>query len=259
MSHESLRPDGTQPRLVIFTPDLVARAEGGIVATHPVVAVFDQYADQMSGVAQASFAISEKEPERVRQFVRRNYGFLADALEALPDFSLEPLDLLTIWSRAIEVFPKDRSMLARMIATAYATQGIQTNGWRGFPRFYLKRNSIPVQVLRDKVGLSHVKVRLDQIKASERNLYVYAYGVVNPVGRNSELQLRMRSGDTEAKAEYQKFETYVREHSTPLIDETLENLGLGLPNFRKHVEDALERLNRQYVCRFDSKSSDYFY
>lgn len=225
-----------------FTKKQVAQAERREDFSHVVLTVIDKYHPQITQLAQDYSLLVDNQVQQ--EHIRQHYGFFADALVAAVAYTLQPLEIVAIWSRAIEVFSGyHRYALAGMIASAYAIQGVEHPDWRRFPRHYLETSQLPAAVLRDQSGLTHVMGRLNQIGESLDALDFYVYGTrESAMEVAAALGARINDGDVNARIELDKLVARQKEYSTPVLREIHENWGNGYTPLYFPVRDALETL-----------------
>lgn len=149
-----------QPPLTRAEVERAANREG---VQHPVISVLEYHSPRLSELSEPYRRIADT--QEAQRYSDGNLGFLADAIEEAGDFSLNPLDLVAIWSKAMDLplggyFRYD---LAGMISAAYGIRGIQTSGWDGFPRYFSERGRLPKSVAKDRSGLLYVHERLETI------------------------------------------------------------------------------------------------
>src|SRR3989338_9739207 len=211
----------------LLTKDQVAQAESRIGFTHPVLTVIEYNLPDIVQLAKGYSQIIDNQEQQ--RYIRRQYGFLADAIVEVGSYTMEPTDIIAIWSRAREVFSGyHRYALAGMVASAYAIQGLDNPDWKRFPRHYLETSELPTEVLGDREGLENVMRRLDEIGESLDELNVYVYGTKESgMEMGAKLGARMRDGDTEAEAELEKLIAMEKERKTPILGEIHENFGNG--------------------------------
>lgn len=216
------------PEISPLTPEIVARAECRVGVTHPVISVIDKHLPTIRNLNEGYALLTDNQEQQ--RYIEEHYGFFADALvEALP-FTLEPTDLISIWSRAIEVFSGyHRYALVGMVSRAYAIQGLENPEWKKFPRHYLETRELPEGVLKDKSGLLHVKSRFYEIVQSLNDLDFYVYGMKGSAFEYAgQLAKREKDGDITAKEELERLVAHQKAHTTPTLGELHENFGNGL-------------------------------
>ncbi len=225
-----------------LTPENVALAEKRVGFTHPVIDVLDRNQPQFTWNYQAYNDINH--PQEQQRYIAGHYGFLADDIVAVGPFTLEPLDLIAIWSRAMETFSGyHRYALAGMVGSAFAIQGLENPDWKKFPRHFLETYELPSEVLKDKSGLLHVKNRLGQVSKSLAELSFYVFGT-----RESAMTLAFNlakkesEGDQDAGRQLKELIARDERYNTPAIGELHENFGNGFTPLCLAVEDALEAL-----------------
>lgn len=227
----------------ILTPEQYARAERREGIHHPVVAVIDQHLPAITQIEQGYSAITVNQDRFI--YINQNYGFLADALVEAGSYTLDPEDLITIWSRAREVFSQSRYQryaLAGMVASAYAIQGVENLEWTKFPRHYLETSELPEGVTRDRSGLLHVSRRLDEIGDSLDELNRYVFGTKESgMTLAANLAKRSRDGDPDADRQLEELFALEKARQTPLLGDIHENFGNGYVPLRFPIEDALKQ------------------
>lgn len=121
---------------------------------HPLVGVLQQNAPRTHSLA--------------------SMGFLIPAIDSAGDFSLGPLDIVAVWSKAMELFPSvyQRYRFAHMIVDTYVTKGIGKPQWREFPRRYFETKEFPEDLGQDRGGLLFIKDKLWNLVESLRALPV---------------------------------------------------------------------------------------
>lgn len=226
----------------ILTAEQVATAENRRGVIHPVLAVIDHHLPTIARLHEGYAQITNNQEQQ--RFVSANYGFFADALVETGPYSLEPSELIVIWSRAREVFSGyHRYSLAGMVSSAYAIQGAKNPEWRKFPRHYLETHELPEGVARDKSGLLHVQSRLDQVGESLEDISFYVYGTrKSAMSHAFQLAKRESEGDEEAKKELESLIAHEKAHKTPTLGELHENFGNGYVPLYFPIRDALEEL-----------------
>lgn len=227
----------------ILTPEQYARAERREGVQHPVIAVIDQHLPMIAELEQGYSAITVNQDRFT--YIKQNYGFLADALTAAGPYTLNPEDLIAIWSRAREVFSQSRYQryaLAGMVSSTYAIQGLKNPEWKKFPRHYLETSELPEGVVRDRNGLMHVSRRLVDIGDSLDELDWYVFGTKES-GMTLAVNLARRSRDGDADADRQLEELIALEKArqTPLLRDIHEQFGNGYVPLRFLIAPALGR------------------
>lgn len=225
----------------VLIREQIARAERREGVSHPVLSVIEQHLPTITHLAQGYSQI--KDGLERQRYIKEHYGFLADALIEVGPYTMEPTDIIAIWSRATEVFSMyHRYALAGVVSSAYAVYGMDNPVWTNFPRHYLETEQLPAGVASDREGLLHVKGRLDEIRENLGDLNLYMYGNRSPVETARRLCLRIQDGDAEAEAEINRLIAFEKEHETPVLVEIRENFGNGYGLLRFSIRDALNSL-----------------
>lgn len=184
-----------------LTEEDIARAENRADSTHPIVSVIDQ---NLPKIETLKIELGHLPSDQQRPFFAANFGFLADAMTEAGPFTLEPLDMIAIWSKVVEVFPVStiyRYPVAAAVSSAYAVQGIDNPNWKKFPAKYLNSRRIPEELKQDRNGLEHVREKLEEVGTS--------LSILAPYRRSS------------------------------IIDKLSENFGNGFTSLRINVHEAL--------------------
>lgn len=229
-----------QPTLTREQIERAARREG---VYHPVISVLESYAPRL-----AQFNDGYSRAQDRQTFTRTNFGFLADVVEGVGDFSLGPLDIVAIWSKALEII-QPRYTFVGIVSSAYGISGVPTSGWKGLPRYWVERSELPNGVLRDKSGLLYVRSRFEEIGRSLSELNLYLYGTRESATRRAfELAQRIQAGDKEAAEEWEQIKAFdaerEKESTTPLLGEIRENFPNGLGPLGSRIYLALKELEK---------------
>lgn len=223
-----------------LTKDQVERAERREGIYHPVITLLESYTPRFLQLNQEYSRLTGNQEQH--DYIQKNYGFLADALEATEDFTLKPLELIAIWSKACEVLGLyQRYRLAGMLSSAYGIKGIKKPNWKGFPRYTLENFDLPKKVLNDREGLIYVKSRFREITASLDEICFYAFGIGWASNKLGELFKREIDGDKKATEELDALIQYEKEHNTLLLGNIYENFGNGMTTIFFKINDALEK------------------
>ncbi len=225
-----------------LTPDLVSRAEKRVDFSHPILTVIDQHLPTISALNKEYEGI--KDPREQQGFIATHYGFLGDAFVEANPFTLEPTDLIGIWSRAIEIFPRyQRYSLATLLTCAYAVHDIANPAWKTLPRQLLETHDLPDGLADDPEGLWHIQNRFDEITESltEIDAYLYGHGE-NPIFQAAELARKGQIGDMVAAEELDERITFNENRRSPVLAEFRENFGNGFVPPRLLIRTALTKL-----------------
>ncbi len=227
-----------------LTKEQVSQAEARIGVTHPLVLVLRSQAPRIAQLNSDLSGIAERTDKDV--FIKGHFGFLADAIEDADDFSLEPLNLVSIWGEA-----QDQGLLATIpyklaatVSIAYAIREVPTPGWKGFTKHYFEEGDIPNHLLGDRAGLTHVRNRLLEVRDNRQQLDLYTHGTLEGNMLVADLAMKSRDGDQDAQKQLNELLEYHREHSTPLLNELKENFQ-GLSFVSARIQMALGNLDKE--------------
>jgi hypothetical protein len=226
----------------ILSGKQIARAERREGVSHPVLSVLEQHLPTIIQLNEGYSSLTDNQEQQ--RYIKKHYGFLADALVEAGPYTLEPTDLIAIWSRAQEVFSGyHQQALAGMVSSVYAIQGAENSEWRKFPRHYLETSQLPEGVIKDKGGLLYVKSRLDQIGESLDDIDFYTYGTREPrMTYAFNLAKRGSEGDEAAKKELERLIAHEKAHQTPVLEAFHANFRNGYIPLYFPIVRALETL-----------------
>lgn len=223
-----------------LTRDQVAAAERREEINHPVISLLEEHKTALVGLRQELVAI--KDSQEAQRYIAQTHGFLADSLEQLDNFTLQPLELVAIWSKAMELMDYyQRHAFGRILATAYAIQTFEESKWQGLTRHFLETRQFPDDIAVDRNGLEQVVGKFDEISESMEELDFYVNGVEGSgVSLAAELAKKSSDGDTEARVKLDELIKHHKEYTTPTLNEIHENLGNGMVPVRMRILLILE-------------------
>lgn len=210
------------PEEPLFTGEDIARAERREGFSHRVIDVIDANSSKITQLIRETLGITDY--EALQGSIRSSYGFLADDFGEAGSYSLEPLELVAIWSRVSEIFPLSpkfpmvyyRYPLAQIISSAHIIQGAENPGWKKLPRLYLEAGSLPAEVMEDSAGLTYVRNRVVALKnniARIRSQFLYTKGSFD-------------------------------ENTVLLFQETGENFGNGLMTLEMNIDMRMQKIGQ---------------
>jgi hypothetical protein len=226
-----------------LTGEQVSRAERRDGITHPVLSVIEQHLPTINHLTEGYSQITNNQEQQ--RYIREHYGFLADAFVEAGPYTMEPTDIVAIWSRATEVFSGyHRYALAQMISSAYAIQGLDNPEWRRYPRHYLETSELPEEVTEDRDGMLHAQSRLDEIDRSLKDIDFYVYGThESAMSLAFNLSKKEAAGDQEAKRQLEELIAHQESRTTPVLGQIHENFGNGLYPLYFPLMNALKKLD----------------
>ena len=208
--------------------------------SHPVVSVLEYHEPKIVQLNGEYASVSGNHEQQV--YIARNFGFLGDALEGAGDFSLGPLDLVAIWSKAVEIWPHNsypRYKLSAMLGSSYGIIG--RPDLKGLSRYYVETSCLLSKLVSDKSGLLHIQDRLHHIYKSLDELDFYVYGTKeSPMRQAAELIKKRMAGDEEAGREFDRLVADEEGFQTPLLDQIDDNSGDGMAPFDMCVQIAIK-------------------
>lgn len=167
----------------------------GDYANHPVILALNRHEIEIARFVDGYFKIKDFQPGETRTkdgYLRASSDFLIEAITAAVPYTLEPLEMVAIWSRVIKLFPDEpndmghyppihRHAVAGIISTVYAVSELGNTKWLDFPLTHLRDLELPAEVLQDRDGALRVFNRLEEIRLNIRevNRWVSIYN--NPI------------------------------------------------------------------------------
>lgn len=155
----------------------------------------------------------------------------AEALDGKA-FTLEPLDIVSIWSRAMEVFPNTtypRYSLSTAIACAFGALPIKSEDWKNlFKKMNENRGSRYLEDLarKDRANSIIFGQRLTEISASREELDYYTYGTRENM--SDLVNMAYGQGDKEAEKRYEQIIKWEKAHKDTVLGAIHENWSNGV-------------------------------
>lgn len=220
-----------------LTEERVINAEKRIGFSHPVLDVINQHIPELTELNENVASLKSQKDQT--SYIEEHYGFLADSLVKAGPYTLNPEDIIAIWSRAKEVFSTvyQKYALARMISYAYVIQGLNIADWKVFPRLFFEKGEFPEPFEHDSAALIHIKKKLGEIDGSLRDIHLFLDSSGYSISDLISLEFQSEKGDTDAKKKLEEIKSQrakvIRED--PLLEEIGENFGNALVPLRLSV------------------------
>lgn len=226
----------------ILTREQVEAAERREGITHPIIDLLEKHEEYILDTNKKIPSAGSR--DTFWGFYIDNFGFLADELEEIGEFSVEPLDLIAIWSKTLDLFHDyQRYAFSRMLSAAYVLAGNSGIDNKGATRFLLENDELPAYLLDDPKVLMAMRERFDIISRSLKDVDFYVNGIEeSAITVASRLAKLERDGDVEAGKRLQEMIDRQNEFLTPVLDNLHENFGNGMVPLRMFVSEALEDL-----------------
>lgn len=216
-----------------ITKQDIQKAEQRVGISHPILDVIKMHLPRLQELHEQCALIPDNQDQQA--YIRANYGFLADAVVEAGDYSLEPLELVAIWSQVGEIFDTERPgdsyhkyAIAGIVATAYAIRELENPAFQNLPRYVLERDELPDEITSDLESMRHVRSRLDMVDGNIEDLDFYINGTRKPgVEIAFNLAKKADAGDLDAKKQLDELLARSKERSTPTLQSIHENFGNG--------------------------------
>ena len=143
---------------------------------HPVLALLDQLAPQIRDYNDRKPKTDDN--QEAQRYVRENFGFFVDGVEQLGQYSLEPLEIIAIWSRIDELGLRlyTRYEAAQALGVKYASLPLTEPAWdRITTKIFLTRY-LPEEAGACKEDVATFIKRLDQIRSGLKKIGLYSTG-----------------------------------------------------------------------------------
>jgi hypothetical protein len=209
----------------MLTREEIERAKQNL--SHPIVRFLLK---EKNWVSKFTANYKRQELADVQKFVSESMSGLAKRLNTLDDFSMAPLDIVSIWSQVgkdfsssytennFDVLSYARGGLSSTISAAYATRGIVSPEWEEVLPFVARERELPERVFNDAANQSHFWRRIQEIMGSVAELDFYSYG-----SRESLHKLRMDACEDSGK--YEKLMAWREKHDDALLSRIHEDFG----------------------------------
>src|SRR3990167_3702384 len=198
----------------------VKSAEKRIGIYHPIIRILETHEDELKKLYNSSLEAQETTDQQ--EFARVHLGFLADKIVGIDRFTLEPLEIIGIWSKVVEIFPASsylRRSVASIITTTYMIQR-EDPSLSGFPKYYMENWQISPEILSDRDLVGRMQKRLGEINTSIEDIHSYIHDVKDPLQLGMKLQRRVQEEDTEAQVELDELKRIHIERTTPVLAES---------------------------------------
>ena len=189
--------------------------------SHPVVRALISMKDYCKHFNE-EYAKVKHDYELTQEFLRRNIAPLADKINELNEFTLEPLDIISIWSQVNKSFSGlyIRYDLANIIPAKYGVIGIKSLMWGEFiaHESRTKRGvcDLPEDLMNDKENMYYFYRRLWDVSKSLDEIDLYKNGIKESVERS-------------------------KKHDNTFLSEIHENFGNGFNSLLYFMPDEIRK------------------
>ncbi|MBI4037157.1 hypothetical protein HY385_01920 [Candidatus Daviesbacteria bacterium] len=123
---------------------------------HPMAGVLNRYAEE--------FKDNSKDLP---------YKRIAEDIAQLEPYSLEALDIISIW-RYVDPYLPDpnerRYTLARLILADYGVRGLEHPGWKDFPELFYRNKSLPGRLKADHTDIARFEEKMQGVLENVENI-----------------------------------------------------------------------------------------
>ncbi|MBI2047211.1 hypothetical protein HYT26_03550 [Candidatus Pacearchaeota archaeon] len=211
---------------------------------HPVVQVLISMQDYCKQFNEEYVKVWQ-DNKLAQEFLKQNIAPLADKINELDEFSLKPLDIISIWSQVGKSFSGlyIRYDLANIIPAKYGVIGIKSPKWREFIIHESKSKGkivkLPEYLMNDKENMPYFYRRLGDVRKSLDEIDFYRNGVKENIA--SLARKAFKYGDKEAEKRYSKIAPWTKEHDDSFLGGISENFGNGFGPLLYFMPDEIRK------------------
>lgn len=207
--------------------------------SHPVV-------QAMHGDYEFKAMLSVREqvnPRRAVKYAEQRFAEMIDRIQGVRDFTLGPLDIVSIWACTEEASKGQQIALARFITARHAvsTEESPIGHWRtSVPLHFMKEGTLLPEVAHDLPGLEYVLGRITVAFESCKQIEAYLYG---PGGSNQYGILMVGSdlGDRRAITKLDNLLDGYYKRSNPTLEGVLNVFEPEIVRFGNAVSEAIDQ------------------
>lgn len=191
-------------------------------------------------------------PRRAADFAKSNFENILEKIEFTGNFSLNPLDIVSIWAGTEDGTDEQRTALARSLIVNYSLRvdkmdDMSPTGstWPEISQSYIETGKLPDNVAKRPQTLLHLMKRSNDIWISLREITVYIYGTDIPDQMRTVLQAAAISGEPQAIEAYDRFNKRVQERLNPTLARILQEFKPEVNKFQSYLEETISYVNHQ--------------
>lgn len=173
-------------------------------------------------------------------YIIENLQPFAKELDKLDNFSMHPLDLISVWSAVYKKFYSlnRKDDLAIALSTSYAIKKILSKEWRGLSGVILKKRKLPDNLLKDKKNQLYFWKRIKNIKESLKEIGFYRFGTRKDIGK---LYREQYLGFESANKKLNKIHAWEKEHDDNILSNLHEDFSEGLSELISNANQKIKR------------------
>lgn len=196
--------------------------------SHIVIQVFDGLGEKHWNTLLQSLRTADNEQQQ--KLREKSFVPFAEALEGKV-FTLMPLEIVSIWSRAMEVFPNNRYpryTLSTAIAYTYGAIPIKSEEWKHLFKMAHEKGYDHLEYLagKDTPNAIRFRQRLLEVDKSLQELNYYMYGTRENMG--SLAVKAYGEGNKEAQKRYEQMVLWQKTHDDMILGAIHENWANGI-------------------------------
>ncbi len=157
----------------VLSKEAVQKALRREDTSHPLVDLLECHEDRIIALNEELPAESKYDIQS--QVAKTKWGFLIKAVDQVGDYELEPLDIISVWSKTMEVLPDYqylRYRLAEIFSGFYAVQNLDQR-YRNIPSYVFRTGSLPANAQTNLRIINHLDGRLRTIQRSVASIHKY--------------------------------------------------------------------------------------
>ena len=200
--------------------------------SHPVVQALIGMHDYCKHFNE-EFAKVKQDNQLAQDFVKRNMAPLAHKINDLDEFSLKPLDIISIWSQVDKSFLGRyvKYSLANIIAAKYSVIGIKSPKWGEFIVHESKSegtiDELPEDLINDKENILYFYRRWGEVIKNLKEIdFFYGISIQKDIGDLD--KKAFKDGDKGAERRDDNSAAQMKNHDYSFLEGVVENWGNGL-------------------------------
>lgn len=198
--------------------------------SHPVVQALISMRDYTENFKKGYLQVKD-DNKSAHEFIKQNISPLVEKINGLDNFSLNPSDIISIWSQVNKSFSGlyIKYDLANIIPARYGVIGINSLMWGDFiineSKSKGRVTELPEYLMSDKENMHYFYKRLGDVSKSLDEIDLYRNGTKESVTNLA--KKAFKDGDEEAEKRYNDYAIWNKEHDNTFLSEIHENFGNG--------------------------------
>ena len=140
---------------------------------HPVLALMDRLAPQLEDYVAGTPGHEDNAVSNA--YIQDNFGFFAEGVDQLGEYSLGPTDIIAIWSKAEQVGLSNYATysMVRTLGSKFASQGLTNPIWDGIASKLFSDSDFLDGALARSEDVETFRAGLDKVRESTKAIGAY--------------------------------------------------------------------------------------